>query len=191
VTLRHLLRLVIPFMGRFLVLGLWLAAIMIPSSVALVRAAGVDIDQLGDPATHVPIFLQIEAAALFILMDFLLTFVTPALAFSTKSVALSWHIGFTMILGTWPRSALYVLCHPLALTLLTQAFPVGGRVVQLTLTSVFVLLGLVAKGAIAAFHLRERGAYSDDGAAWRIPQDDPLPGPALATWMSAGDEPTA
>src|SRR2546426_11166958 len=59
------------------------------------------------------------------------------------------------------------------LNLLNYIFPVGGVVLRFILTSVFVLLGLVAKGAIAAFYLRERGSYSEDGAAYITAQDEP------------------
>src|SRR5437016_1138452 len=34
------------------------------------------------------------------------------------------------------------------------------------LTAVVVVVGLLAKGAIAGFYLRERGSYSEDGAAY-------------------------
>src|SRR5947199_2861264 len=99
------------------------------------------------------------------------TFVTPALAYTTRSAVRSVGIGFAMIGQTWPRSALYVLCPPLALNLLNYIFPVGGLALQLLLTSVVTLVGLLAKGAIAAFYLRERGSYSEDGAAYRVPPD--------------------
>ena len=71
-----------------------------------------------------------------------------------------------MIRQTWPRSALYVLCPPLALNLLHMIHPISGRTVGLAISSVLVVVSLLAKGAIAAFYLRERGSYSDDGAAY-------------------------
>ena len=50
----------------------------------------------------------------------------------------------------------------------------GGRVLaRLTVTCIVVLVGLLAKGAIAAFYLRERGSYSEDGAAYITAQDEP------------------
>jgi len=113
--------------------------------------------------------------------------VTPALAYTTRSVVRAWDIGLAMIRQTWPRSALYVLCPPLALSLLNYIFPVGGRALQLMLTSVVTLLGLLAKGAIATFYLRERGSYSDDGAAYRLPPDrrrPPLTHPNEVTRLS-------
>ncbi len=78
-----------------------------------------------------------------------------------------------MIRQTWPRSALYVLCPPLALSVMNYIFPSGGVVFHFILTAVLTLVGLVAKGAIAAFYLRERGSYSEDGAAYITAQDEP------------------
>jgi len=77
-----------------------------------------------------------------------------------------------MIRQTWPRSALYVLCPPLALNFLNYIFPVGGLVLQSATTCVFTLVGLLAKGAIAAFYLRERGSFGDDGAAYITAEDE-------------------
>jgi len=119
--------------------------------------------------------------AVAIAMDFALTFVTPALAFTTRSAWRAVGIGLAMIRQTWPRSALYVLCPPLALNLLSYICPVG-VVLRFILTSVFVFVGLLAKGAIAGFYLRERGSYSEDGAAYITAQDEPsevLAGAAL------------
>jgi hypothetical protein len=45
-------------------------------------------------------------------------------------------------------------------------FPVGSGAVHLIVTAAVILTGLLAKGAIAAFYLRERGSYGDDGAAY-------------------------
>jgi hypothetical protein len=95
-----------------------------------------------------------------------MTFVTPALAYSTRSVAGAFDIGFGMIRRTWPRSALYLLCPPLALNVLNAVFPLGGSLGELVVAPAIVVTGLVAKGAIAAFYLREWGSYSDDGAAY-------------------------
>src|SRR5438046_9312972 len=92
-------------------------------------------------------------------MNLALTFVTPALASTGRSVVRAWDIGLAMIRQTWPRSALYVLCPPLALTLLNYIFPVGGRELQLMLRSLVTPVGLLAKGAIATVYLPERVRY--------------------------------
>jgi len=43
---------------------------------------------------------------------------------------------------------------------------------QLALTVLLVEVSLLAKGAIAAFYLREPGSYSDDGAAYITAGDE-------------------
>jgi len=134
---------------------------------ALDRVFGIAIPAHIGANTPVPV--KLIMAVLAIVTDFSLTFVTPALAYTTRSAVRAVRIGFAMIGQTWPRSALYVLCPPLALNLLNYVFPFGGLVLQLTTTFVVTLVGLLAKGAIAAFYLRERGSYSEDGAAYRVP----------------------
>ena len=170
VLLPHLLRLVKSFLGRFLMLGFWFGITFLAVFFSLARVMGIDFNDSGAP---MPLSLQVGMAAVVVAMDFALTFVTPALAYTTRSAWRASGIGFAMIRQTWPRSALYVLCPPLALNLLNYIFPVGGVVLRFVLTSVCVLVGLLAKGAIAAFYLRERGSYSDDGAAYIAAQDEP------------------
>src|SRR5439155_17730717 len=120
---------------------------------------------------------------LFVTLDFLLTFVTAALAYPTASALRAMGIGFAMIRQTWPRSALYVLCPPLALNLLHVIHPVSGRTVGLAISSVLVLISLLAKGAIAAFYLRERGSYSEDGAAYIAANGVPAAGAPLGATL--------
>ena len=187
VSLPHLLRLVKAFVGRFFVLGVFFGVIVLTFFFALAGVLGIDIAHLPDTGAQFPLSFQVSFAALAIVMDLALTFVTPALAYTTRSVVRAWDIALAMIRQTWPRSALYVLCPPLALSLLNYIFPVGGRALQLMLTSVVTLVGLLAKGAIATFYLRERGSYSDDGAAYRLPPDrrrPPLTHPNEVTRLS-------
>src|SRR3989442_10207954 len=89
----------------------------------LARVLGID---LADAAAAVPLSLQVGTEAVAIAMDFALTFVTPALAFTTRSAWRALGIGLAMIRQTWPRSALYVLCPPLALSVMNYIFPSGG-----------------------------------------------------------------
>ena len=59
-----------------------------------------------------------------------------------------------------------LLCPPLAVNILSVVYPVSIPGARLVLDVVLALAWLLAKGAIAAFYLRERGSYSDDGAAY-------------------------
>src|SRR5438132_1252850 len=163
VSLPHLLRLVKAFVGRFFVLGVFFGVIVLTFFFALAGVLGIDIAHLPDTGAQFPLSFQVSFAALAIVMDLALTFVTPALAYTTRSVVRAWDIGLAMIRQTWPRSALYVLCPPLALSLLNYIFPVGGRALPLMLTSVVTLVALLAKRAIAALHLRAVCRLRDDG----------------------------
>ena len=161
VTLRHLLELVKPFMGRFFAVGLLFGIVMlIPMRV--VAAFGLHRPH-GAPLSA---SFWVSFGVVLVIMDFALTFVTPALAYTTRSAVRALRIGFGMIRQTWPRCALYVLCPPLALNILHVLHPVSHLGMQLALSAALAFVGLVAKGAIAAFYLRERGSYSDDGAAY-------------------------
>jgi len=185
VALPHLFRLVKPFVGRFLVLGVLCLTVIVAFFFALARVLGIAMpDHLTDANTPMPVKLIIAHLALG--ADFSLTFVTPALAYTTRSAVRSVRIGLTMIGQTWPRSALYVLCPPLALNLLNYIFPVGGLVLQLTITFGVTLVGLLAKGAIAAFYLRERGSYSEDGAAYISTRAEAVGSIALTTPIHHG-----
>src|SRR6266404_4748898 len=168
VTLRHLLELVKPFMGRFFAVGLLFGIVMlIPMRV--VAAFGLHRSH-GAPLSA---SFWVSFGVVLVIMDFALTFVTPALAYTTRSAVRALRIGLEMIRQTWPRCALYVLCPPLALNILHVLHPVSHLGMQLALSAALAFVGLVAKGAIAAFYLRERGSYSDDGAAYITAQDEP------------------
>jgi len=166
-TLTQLLSLVRFFVGRFLVLGLLVGTVFLTSFFALARLFGTDMDRLSEGSVP-PIWFGLCTTAVVLWIDFGLTFVTSALAYTTRSVFRALDIGLGMIARTWPRSVLYVLCPPLALNILNWIFPVGGLGLQLPITCLVTVVALIAKGAIAAFYLRERGSYAEDGAAYRV-----------------------
>src|SRR5205814_8269337 len=166
VTLRHLLNLVKEFMGRFFVLGLPFGIVF----AAFFAAAFTVHPPRGGP---MPAWFPLTFCVLVVPMDFALTFVTPALAYTTRSAARALGIGFAMIRQTWPRSAFYVLCPPLAVNILHLIHPVSNSAVQWAINPLLLFVSLLAKGAIAAFYLRERGTYSENGAAYITAQDDP------------------
>ena len=132
----------------------------------------------------------LTSCVLLVSMDFALTFVTPALAYTTRSAVRALRIGLAMILQTWPRCAFYVLCPPLAVNILSVVYPVSIPGARLVLDVVLALAWLLAKGAIAAFYLRERGSFSDDGALSTSTRPDVLrgtttPGSPSAWWRSS------
>jgi hypothetical protein len=109
-------------------------------------------------------FLALVAVSLAI--DALLTFVTPALSYSTRKVLQAIAIGVPMIVREWPTCRWYVLVPPLAMLVVARGSTVA--VTGLTMTAVLltlgaVLIGLVFKGATAAYYLR-RVRVPDEGA---------------------------
>lgn len=93
----------------------------------------------------------------------LLTFVTPALAYTTHRIRMALGIGWRMVLDEWPRSAGYALVPPLAILISLQMLP--GSALGTVGWLVWVLLNLWFKGATAAFYLRQYEA-GDNGAAF-------------------------
>ncbi|MEA2681927.1 MAG: hypothetical protein QOK05_255 [Chloroflexota bacterium] len=107
--------------------------------------------------------------------DFLLTFMTPALAFTTTSASQAFRIGLRMIRKTWPAAAWYVFLPPLALQFLSVASGVDGTQSLPLIYGVGLIvatLDLAAKGAVAAFYLR-RVPVGRDGSLDLASQPQP------------------
>jgi len=156
------------FVPRYFVLGLWL---VLP--VSLLSAVLLFGYFWGSP--HLPPSLIWLAAVgywvpgfvVMCLLDVLLTFVTPALAYTTSDVGVAWTIGWRMLRDNWPRSAGYTLVPSLALLVTFQTFPGPflGTIDTLVANAVLILINLWAKGATTAFYLR-RYHTGDTGAAF-------------------------
>lgn len=160
----ELWRLTRAYLGRYSVLGMVAAtpliALLIGVSIADVLTESPSERWLGG-------FL-VAMYGVFALVDFALTFVTPALAFSTRKVRRALAIGLGMIRSEWPSSAWYVLVPPLAAVVVAQILTRTSDVaigVQLVISAIATLLNLWFKGATAAFYLR-RHDVGDDGAAF-------------------------
>jgi hypothetical protein len=95
-----------------------------------------------------------------------MTFVTPALAFSTRQVSEALSIGWRTLWDGWPATAPYAVVAPLVLIGVGQVFSrtlgAGGSI---GLTLLGLLLALLFKGSTAAYYLREHDV-GDDGAAF-------------------------
>jgi hypothetical protein len=126
------------YFGRFLRLGLVLMPLFIAPFVLMT------IDRRW----------EVGLVVVTVLLDFGLTFVTPALAYSTGSALEALGIGLRVIRRTWPSSAPYVLVPPLAFQLLARLEPPTAFVADLGLQIAWVLTALLLKGAIARFYLR-------------------------------------
>jgi hypothetical protein len=148
------------FIGRFfrlsLLTGIVVFPVMVVGLVAMTRYV-----KAGDFNTGVAV-LEIATLGVMLPVDLALTFVTPALAFTTASATEALGIGFRMIRQTWPRSGLYILCPPLALNMLNAMYPTRSLAFTLVTTPALAVLALAAKGATAAFYLRNRPAAAPD-----------------------------
>ncbi len=165
----ELWRLTLAFVVRYVLLGLlassplWLIIFLRVWQVTRTTPVGSH----PSPPYFSPIEEFLLSLVFVVLMDVLLTFVTPALAYTTRRVGKALGIGWGMLRDEWPRSAGYALVPPLALLLTSQTLPesILGRFGRLVLGVVFALLNLWFKGATAAFYLRRYDA-GDDGAAF-------------------------
>jgi hypothetical protein len=156
VTVGELLGYCLSFFGRFFALGVLLGSVVFGLMLFMIVSR-----RTGSHSLRFKLAIAIFMAA----ADFLLTFVPSALAFTTRSVRRSLRIGLQMIGRTWPRCGLYVLCPPLALNFVNTIYPTQLMGVRLVVTAGLTVLALLAKGATAAFYLRERPTYGPDGAA--------------------------
>ena len=161
VTLRELLASLPFFIGRFFRLGLLVAIVWAPLILVFNHYAGH-----GPAAPHGSrsVARMIQLMTVIVPLDVVLTFVPSALVYTTRSARQALRIGLSMIRQTWPRSGLYVLCPPLALNMLNTIYPTDIPAVGVVTTAALALLALLAKGATAAFYLRQ-GAVSADAVA--------------------------
>jgi hypothetical protein len=111
--------------------------------------------------------LTFSIAILAAPIDMALTFVTPALSYTTSSVTTALRAGLHMVRSEWPASALYVLAPPLAILIATRTLPAStvGIPGRIGLAVATTLLYLAFKGATAAFYLR-RHQVDENGAAF-------------------------
>jgi hypothetical protein len=148
-------RLLRAYFRRFFALGILVFAVMV---VPLLFFAYFTAPGRSDRVVFLTGFVVIG-----LLVDFALTFVTPALAFTTARARGALRLGLGMLREAWPACALYVLVPPLAIQMVFQLLRVPGspRLIQSALIAV---LALVCKGATVRFYVRRRGATD---TTWR------------------------
>ena len=151
------------FFWRFLRLGLLAVLVWVP--VVFIAMGKADDPEQFDRVFSEPL-IWVTAAILTIAVDFSLTFVTPALAYSTNRVGEALTLGFRMLREEWPRPIWYAVVPPLAVVVMLRVTePAGiGIVEQMSLTAASTLLNLWFKGATAAFYLRRVEVGENDGA---------------------------
>jgi hypothetical protein len=132
------------FWGPFVRLGLLLS----PFLVVVLGVMGV----IGWETPPAIVF----SVVLFFVLDVALTFVTPALTFTTPSARRALSIGVDMLRAQWPAAAPYALTPALVVILGTQTVvqPLTGPVGAFIGSAVAGLFALALKGATVAFYLR-------------------------------------
>lgn len=148
-------------LGRYVRLGLIAVALLTPFTFA------------GFAFVRSPAATAIVVSVLTAALDFILTFATPALAYSTSQAGEAFNIGIRTLRDSWPQCAWYALVPPLAIAALARFLPdsivsSGSRVIYL---GAIALLSLLFKGATAAFYIR-RYDVGDDGAVFASPEEE-------------------
>jgi hypothetical protein len=140
------------FVGRYIVLGL---LVSIPFSLLFLPIGLAVQGRTARALAFLPFVFVV---------DFVGTFVTPALAFSTRSAVEAIGIGWRTLWGGWPATAPYAVVAPLVVIGLGQALQrtVGGGV-TITVALLGTMLSLLFKGATAAYFQRHH-RVSDSGA---------------------------
>ena len=145
------------FVGRFVRLGLLVFLALMPALV------------IGYWNTSL---MLLAIAILGVPIDTALTFVLPALSYSTNSVGAALRIGLRMIRTEWPASAVYVLLPPLAMLAAVRVLPASkvGVAGRIGITVATTLLYIAFKGATAAFYLRRHDIGRNGAAFMEEPQ---------------------
>jgi hypothetical protein len=110
----------------------------------------------GSVAKALPLWYWFAAALVSVTVDVALTFVSPALVYSTDRAMEALSYGFRFISETWPSTVFYVLTPGITIVAIGIALPsstvgVGGKV---AIAGVAAVIGFAFKGAIAARYLR-------------------------------------
>jgi hypothetical protein len=149
---------------RLLCLSLLIGVVTIPLSIPITIAAiSAGTDGKAAARSDLGIGWLLYSAVLSLLIDFSLTFVTPALIYTSGRARDALTIGLGLLRTTWPHAAPYVLIPPLAVVILGRLSqgPVGA--VGAIVIVISYTLNLLAKGATASYYLRLVPPVGPDG----------------------------
>lgn len=165
------------YFGRFLVLALF--GLLAAAPIVIVVVIATTDGKLSTLSDHAPYAFAIAAIA--VVVDFVCTFVTPALAFSTADVGEAFKSGVRFLRETWPQNAWYALLPPLAFQALGRFLPQASvsSVPRLVLLCLIGPVALLLKGAAAAFYLRHHDVGDDGALRTRTALPPPPPTGAL------------
>ncbi len=145
------------FLGRFLLLGLWVALFFVLPAFVIGVVAGITAHT--GASHHVRIsrwWVRGLVLGFAVVSDVLLTFVVPALALSTAKPMEAVRLGLRMLRTSWPTARWYALTPGLTITAIALLLPAsvlgywGAAAVGLVGTA----LGLSFKGAVVPFYLQ-------------------------------------
>ncbi len=159
-------RLLRAFFGRFVALGLLVG---IPITIVVLALGAATYRDPDGP--RILITLTLVGTA----MDLLLTFVTPALTFTTAHATDALRVGLRLLRDAWPAAAAYILVPPLALEIVV-AFNRAHVTMRFAGSIVSVVIALICKGATARFYVRHQG-ITDPTWMGNQPLDGSLPPP--------------
>ena len=169
------------FLGRMLVLGL-LVAIPYAAVLGILYAA---VNPAGFSAVTT---LGIAGGISTFLLDVALTFVVPAIVFTSRSAPDACRIGLRMLKEHRRHALAYLLTPPLALAvvsrLIVRATP--GGAIYLIEQVLIALLDVVFKGAITAYYLRHAPSPDELPGSPSLERPDTTP---QAAFTEADDEP--
>lgn len=146
------------YWGRFVRTGLCIAPLIVLLTLPVVPALN-EVAESGAPAADasLPSGVIIYCAGVMLVLDFALTFVTPALVFSTTSAFAALRVGLALLRRSGRHALGYILLPPLAVLVVTQGTTEADHWSAACLLVVGSLLSLLAKGATAAYYLRVMG----------------------------------
>lgn len=151
------------FLGRFILLGLMFAAILMPLEI-------VGFAMAASQNSQTPLLIAVVGGT--VVADILFTFATTGLALYNPSPWMALKGGLRLLRTSWPQCAAYALLPPLAV-LLTARFASAaiGHDTAVALAFVAPFLTLLCAGAATSFALRRypargRTGTLEDYTAW-------------------------
>ncbi|MHB8438564.1 MAG: hypothetical protein ACYDD4_05300 [Acidimicrobiales bacterium] len=168
IQLREAVSLSREFLGRFVVLSFVGGLFILPLILVVDALTNGFVRRAGTPATSQPGALSVSLLCSFAIADVLMTFVTPALALSYRSVRAALSTGIRMITQMWPQSAWYIVTPGIVATTFAALLPASAinRWLAIVIVGVGGSLALWFKGATIAFYARAIPIPSETGAAY-------------------------
>ena len=169
--------------GRFFVLGLVVGVaflvLAIPLVVPLAQAFELGPDGMATLPNGLPLWVEVYSALLAVLGYAVLTFVTPAIVYSSRRVRDAIPIGLRLLKVSWPATAAYVLVPAAGASLpglLGSVDPLQPEGLLAGLVSTLVLA--LGRGAVSAYYLRTVPGAGPDGDVRLEPEPGYYPPPA-------------